>query len=141
MAELRDIDKVINKIVARIPELATKATKVAAKDISNAVIDHMPIKTGKLANNWQAARTDSSSFDPQRRGDLSTAKKRINDEIDRLPPNTKNIYLNNPAPYGVPALARKGRTGAVYSAARTAQRKTVQKLAKQFGAEFSKAFK
>ena len=138
--DFANIEKVMNKLAKRIPEMTQKGMKIAAKQIADDVIDQMPLKTGRLANNWHASRGGRTRYEPHARGSKSQAKERINKQIDALPKGD-NLYLDNPTTYGIPAIQRRQGVGAVRQAAIKAHKKSLAKLTKLFDAEIKEVIR
>ena len=143
MPDLKDIDNLMARLAKRIPEMTKQGMKIAAKDISAGMIDSpaMPVRTGRLVNNWQANTNRNPSYNAQARGTRQSAKRSINDQIDGLPADASNIYLQNPTRYGVVAIGRKKNIGRVFKDGQRAQRRTAKKLTKLFDKEIKRALR
>ena len=100
-SNFRDFNRRLQRISESIPEAYRKGMKAAAKKIGEKIIDDAtPIRTGKLAHNWEASRNQSAKFDHQAKGDKKSAKDNLDRSIDKVPLDDEKskMYLNNPAP-------------------------------------------
>ena len=112
MAALKDIDHVLKRLERQIPEIRRRGLLRLAKRVGHDMIDAMPVKTGRLANNWVASEnpTGSGLYNRTAKGNYTTAKFRFDRTIERLKKRRlNNIVLSNATPYGGYALLRSGR--------------------------------
>ena len=112
MATLNNFDQFLNRILRELPGIRHRGLLRLTKRVGHDLIDSVPIKTGRLANNWVASTNPagSSYYNKSARGSRGTGKMRFDRTVERLKKlKLDNIYLSNATPYGGYAVWKSGR--------------------------------
>lgn len=136
--KLKDLAKNLSNFNKRFPTVYAEGLKAAALAMGQVIIeDATPIRTGRLAHNWQPSRNQSGHFDSRATGNEQSAKAELKRKIKKfkLDENRPRLYLNNAAPYAFAKLERNKMRGAIRDpAVRQAVRQTIKE-------EFKKAMR
>ena len=106
-SNFNEFNRKLQRLQEAIPEAYKAGMKAAAKKIGEKIVeDATPIKTGRLANNWDASRNQSAKYERRAKGDKQSAQDNLDRAIDKVPLDDEKskLYLNNPTPYAFKKL-------------------------------------